>query len=363
MNLTENGIAVFESVGPEQMGAVNLVLASLANGPLEKGPAVRALLMRSGVSGPIVNARKCLFLALRLGLVYERDEEVALSPLGEELLATASWPPYNVLNEAQGCLLLAEMIQQPDFAVPLADLIRRMRRRPDGSLEFIPGSVQLPRAELQCLHALQSLSAMQYSDGVLVMRPGAYEAIIGVLGIAAAVTEEELIRILEHQRIRAVAAENYVMELEVERLTNGNRLDLAGLVERVAARDVSAGFDIRSFELDGSDRFIEVKSSTGTYIRFFLTRNERRFLEGHDCVAWIYFVPRVHELPSLSHPVIAIPNPSSWISECATIEASEYLVQFPHSIPHGSPDDCRIVRLQRRSHSNSSIVANQSEGV
>ena len=355
MNTTENGITLFESIGPEQMGAVNLVLASLGNGPLEKEPAVRALLMRSGVSGPIVNARKCLCFALRLGLIYERGEEFALSPLGKELYATASWPPYNVLSEAQGRLLLTEMVQRPDFAVPLANLIRRMRRLPDGSLEIVPGSVQLPRAELQCLHALQSLSAMQYSKGVLILRIEAYDTITSVLGISAAVTEEELARILELQRIRAVAAENYVMGLEIERLTNGNRLDLAGLVERVAARDVAAGFDIRSFELDGSDRFIEVKSSTGTDVKFFLTRNELSFLKEHDRVAWIYFVPRVHELPSPSYQVIAIPNPLAWITECATVEASEYLVQFSPLVSSASPDHGSIVWLQSIGHRKADI--------
>ena len=170
-----------------------------------------------------------------------------------------------------------------------------------------------------------------YSAGVLIMAPAAYEAVIDFLGTSAVVSEEELLRVLELQRVRAVAAEYHVVDLEIERLTIGGRQDLAGLVERVAARDVAAGYDIRSFELDGSDRFIEVKSSTGTPIRFILSRNERRFLEEHDSVAWIYFVPRVHELPALSHPIAAIPNPSRWISESANIEPREFLVEFPRS--------------------------------
>ena len=189
------------------------------------------------------------------------------------------------------------------------------------------------------------------------MEPTVYESITDVLGASAVVSEEELLRVLELQRVRAVAAENHVMALEIERLTRGRRQDLAGLVERVAARDVAAGYDIRSFELDGSDRFIEVKSSTGTNLRFVLSRNERRFLEEHDSIAWIYFVPRVHELPSLSHPVVAMSNPSRWINARANTEAREFLVEFPSSTTSEALGDSQIAWLPRRDGNNPPRVA------
>ena len=115
-----------------------------------------------------------------------------------------------------------------------------MRRRRDGSLEIIPGSISLPIDETQCLHALQSLSAVRYSNGVLLMDSDSYETIASVIGTDAAVTEDELLRLLELQRVRAVMAEEHVKEFEVDRLTKGGRQDIASLVERVAARDVAA---------------------------------------------------------------------------------------------------------------------------
>ena len=189
------------------------------------------------------------------------------------------------------------------------------------------------------------------------MKPTVYKSIIDVLGTSVVVSEEELLRVLDLQRVRAVAAENYVMALEIERLTRGSRPDLAGLVERVAARDIAAGYDIRSFELDGSDRFIEVKSSTGTKLRFVLSRNERRFLEERDSIAWIYFVPRVHELPSPSYPVVAIPNPSRWINERANTEAREFLVEFPSSTTSEAFGNDEIAWLPRRDGNNPPRVA------
>ena len=343
MNDADHGISLFGKVAPEQIGAVNLVLSCLSDGPRETEATLRALLMRSGVSGGLVNPRDSLGLAIRLRLVEETSGENRLTPLGQELLDAGSWPPYNLFNEQQGRRMLDVLIHRPEFARPLAKLTRKMRRRPDGALELVPGSVKLPLDELQCLHALQSVRAVCYSSGVLVMDVSAYQSIMGVLGISAVLTEEELMGILELQRTRAVEAENYVRGLEVNRLTEGGRIDLAGLIERVAARDVSAGYDIRSFELDGSDRYIEVKSSTGTDIRFFLSSNEWRFLAEHETDAWIYFVPRAHELPSPSRPVVAIHDPAKWIKENATVEAREFLVEFSRSFGNHASDDGNVV--------------------
>ena len=347
-----DGIPLFASIRPEQLGSTNLVLACLSDGPRDTEPVLRALLMRSGVSGGLVNPRDCLRLAIELGLVDETLGEFRLSALGQELLAAASWPPYNLLTAAQGRLLLDELMQRPDFATPLGRLLHKMTRRRDGSLEIIPRLVSLRRDETQCLHALQSMCAVGYSAGVLVLPPAAYEVVIDVLGTSAVVSEEELMRVLELQRRRAIEAENYVMDLEIERLTRGSRPDLAGLVERMAARDVAAGYDIRSFELDGSDRLIEVKSSTGTNLKFVLSRNERRFLEEHDSTAWIYFVPRVQELPSLSRPVVAMPNPSSWINEQATIETQDFLIEFPSTIANRGDGNSEIIWLPSREDNN-----------
>ena len=116
----------------------------------------------------------------------------------------------------------------------------------------------------------------------------------------------------------------------------------------MAARNVAAGYDIRSFELDGSERHIEVKSSTRPYLTFILSRNERTFLEEHNNTAWIYFVPRVHELLSARWPVIAIPNPAKWIQQTAFVEPREFVVQFPSSTSTLGAADGKVIWLPKR---------------
>lgn len=80
-------------------------------------------------------------------------------------------------------------------------------------------------------------------------------------------------------------------------------------MERVSATDVSAGYDIRSFEDDGNIRHIEVKSSTNSHILFYWSSSERCFAQEHRLSYWIYFVPRVLELPRLKHEITLIKDP------------------------------------------------------
>ncbi|WEK04589.1 MAG: DUF3883 domain-containing protein [Candidatus Devosia phytovorans] len=72
------------------------------------------------------------------------------------------------------------------------------------------------------------------------------------------------------------AGEEFVVEIERRRLITQDRADLAGKVRWVAMEDGDgAGFDIRSFDHQGRERLIEVKTTNGAaQTPFFMTRNE-----------------------------------------------------------------------------------------
>jgi hypothetical protein len=73
--------------------------------------------------------------------------------------------------------------------------------------------------------------------------------------------------------------EQLVYMHEQQRLRAADRLDLAKNVEWTSElRGDGAGYDIRSFDLDGSERLIEVKTTNGpAKTPFFLSENERAF--------------------------------------------------------------------------------------
>lgn len=90
------------------------------------------------------------------------------------------------------------------------------------------------------------------------------------------------------------AGERFILELERTRLRRAGKDTLAERIEQVSAtQGPSAGFDIKSYEEDGSDRLIEAKTTKyGKYTPFFITPNELRF--SHDRAA-SYRVYRLFE--------------------------------------------------------------------
>ena len=77
-------------------------------------------------------------------------------------------------------------------------------------------------------------------------------------------------------RILGRAGEELIFDHERSSLTDAGRSDLSKQVRWVSDEDGDgAGYDIRSFERDGRDRLIEVKTTNGwERTPFFLTRNE-----------------------------------------------------------------------------------------
>ncbi|CAN7385021.1 DUF3883 domain-containing protein [Devosia sp. LjRoot16] len=72
------------------------------------------------------------------------------------------------------------------------------------------------------------------------------------------------------------AGEEFVVDLERDRLSREDRPDLARKVRWVAMEDGDgAGFDVLSFDTAGHERLIEVKTTNGAAVTpFYLTRNE-----------------------------------------------------------------------------------------
>ncbi|TKS53804.1 DUF3883 domain-containing protein [Luteimonas yindakuii] len=72
------------------------------------------------------------------------------------------------------------------------------------------------------------------------------------------------------------AGELFVLELEVQRLHGAGKKKLADRIEHVASvQGDGLGYDILSFEEDGRERLIEVKTTAfGELTPFYVTRNE-----------------------------------------------------------------------------------------
>lgn len=86
--------------------------------------------------------------------------------------------------------------------------------------------------------------------------------------------------------------EEIVVEYEKQKLRSVGKQDLAEKIDRVSIRTDSVGYDIVSFNADGSEKFIEVKSSLGPVSDpdFHLSDNQLRVAKEKGTNYWLYFV-------------------------------------------------------------------------
>jgi len=116
-----------------------------------------------------------------------------------------------------------------------------------------------------------------------------------------------------------LAGEKLVLEFEHKRLWQAGKKDLANRIEHVAqtAGD-QLGFDIKSFEIDGHDRLIEVKTTRfGELTPFFASKNEVEFSEQRRNDYQLYRLFHFTKLPRL------FVLPGSLRDSC-TLEPNQY---------------------------------------
>lgn len=93
--------------------------------------------------------------------------------------------------------------------------------------------------------------------------------------------------------------EKFVLESERNNLMLNNKLELANQVKQVSKENVAAGYDILSFDFEGGEKYIEVKTSEGSRRTFELTRNERNKAKEFGDSYWIYKVTDVETEPKI----------------------------------------------------------------
>ena len=145
-------------------------------------------------------------------------------------------------------------------------------------------------------------------------------ALISRLPLSRGLTADEFKALQEKRRRTGEEGELFVLNHERSYLRQNGRPDLAARVRHVSLEDVGAGYDIASFELDGSDKYIEVKSNSGASRYFELTVNELRTAERRGSTYWLYIVRDVARNPR----VTTIHNPASKVGEAFELEPSSF---------------------------------------
>lgn len=98
-----------------------------------------------------------------------------------------------------------------------------------------------------------------------------------------------------------LAGELLVINFEKARLIHAGRENLAEKIEHIAQTEGAvAGYDVRSYETTGHDRFIEAKTTRhGRETPFYVTRNELAVSRENHERYWLYRVYRYGDSPKL----------------------------------------------------------------
>lgn len=118
------------------------------------------------------------------------------------------------------------------------------------------------------------------------------------------------------------AGEQFVINFERARLIRAGKDSLADQIEQISVTvGPSAGYDIRSFEDNGSDRFIEAKTTKyGKNTPFFVTPNELRFSQQNSSRYFLYRIFKFRATPRL----FALQGN---LEERCILEQSEYMAR------------------------------------
>lgn len=136
---------------------------------------------------------------------------------------------------------------------------------------------------------------------------------------------EERFRAIQKTREQiGLAGENWVVDYEKDDLKNKGYVELADKVTRVSQTNISAGFDVLSYEIGGGEKFIEVKTTALSKSEFFLSSNELDVAKEYKQRYWIYFLSEIYGVPRLTK----IHNPSVEVGRLLSLTPTNFRVQL-----------------------------------
>ena len=284
-------LAGFERRRTVKLGSVELI--ELAN-------------QTAGATYRYPNPDPAVELSLAIGLLQRERHSLSLNEVGVQFLKLSD--RRLELSSAQSNMLFGLLLDDPRIVLHMNSLLSHFGRGA-GWVEAKDVPATWSASDQTIARLLQQLEVLEEVGDSLRLN-NAYEYLLPTSSVnVTGLTEEAFWKRLEAQRIRAREAEELVVREEKKRLIRLGRRDLSALVVRISAENVSAGYDITSFEEDESHRLIEVKSSVGEAIRFEWSMREHDVASKHCRAYWIYFVPFANVLQNRTVPIWILRDP------------------------------------------------------
>jgi len=236
-----------------------------------------------------------LYWLISLGLVEHDDKSYKISEVGKYILGLNY---IDVYPTEEQILLLNQCIfitNNKSFKSSLSEFLQSFRVSPKGDSFRIKISQILSKSQKYAIaHLLVQTNVLSIREGWYIVNDPYLEKVGSIRALAKGISPEELAIILKRRKDIGEAAESICIEFEKERLINLGKPILAKMVEHTSKIDVSAGYDLASFNgtsvMLEKDRFIEVKASSGPQVSFYWPKNEVEVASKLRGKYWIYFL-------------------------------------------------------------------------
>jgi hypothetical protein len=312
-------LEALEAIGhPGEVARLFLVLTRWGKPRMEEQALLEGCKRTAGFATRYSRPAPAIAIATAAGLISRCRGAVSVTDRGRRF-ASQGTPGTIDLTQPQAMLLLGAILDNTTVERAIATLVSNFQLV-HGQLHARKNSIQPVSTQLLLCRLLQQLGAISASGDYYVISKAFDDLLAHLIIQTAKLTQAELLQRLERQRARGELAEQKVLAIEKDRLTALSRPDLAAMVERISIDDVSAGYDIKSFDKNERPRLIEVKSSVGSQIAFEWSAGERATASKQGDAYCVYFVPLSFTLPDLAAQVAILRNPVELIRSGGLVE-------------------------------------------
>ena len=230
-----------------------------------------------------------------LGLIETKENKVALKPKYEEFLIGLKEDP-RPKEKVKKFIIDYFVSRKTSFSEYLNEFFSKFHFK-NKQYEFTPSASQ--RLKYSGLRNFLIDLEFMYLDSTETkyIIAEACSPTFAAFKQSNQVSPEEFLRLQQRKNEIGKAAEIQIIKYEKERLSKYP--DLVKKIEHTALRDVSAGYDIKSFDgklgEDGNpiQRYIEVKAVSSQDYGFYWTRNEIEESEYYNQDYYLYLLPVV----------------------------------------------------------------------
>lgn len=245
------------------------------------------------IEGRMPDHRVSVDFAASLGLISEADGRITISERGAAFIALNTENIYDLADEQKRLLLRSCFLQGPLRKATLRLLKGFEPSFKTGTYRWSGIDSAALDAEDWLIEHLRQIGLLRRQGEALEVDALYVKTVAAFLEEGPGWSEEEAADYYREKMEIGALGEELIVKHEINRLrTAGHKVE-SECVRRVSAVRANAGYDIESFDSvshdAGFDRYIEVKSSRGTDLRFIWTENEMNVAKRLKDRYWIYF--------------------------------------------------------------------------